>query len=64
MSIQVKPSICREVTLILRKVKKNICKTFTVKSYDKSNINEFTLSVWESFLWGFIDFDESWSDIF
>ena len=30
----------------------------SVKCYDKSNINVFTLSQWENFRWGLIYFDQ------
>ena len=31
---------------------------FSVKGYDKSNMNVFTLSLWENFRWGLIYFDQ------
>ena len=36
-------------------IKKNLC---SVKCYDKSNMNALTLSIWESFRWGLIYFDQ------
>ena len=32
---------------------------FSVKCDDKSNMNVFTLSLWENFRWGLIYFDQS-----
>ena len=31
---------------------------YLVKCYDKSNMNVFTLSLWENFWWGLIYFDQ------
>ena len=31
---------------------------YSVDCYDKSNMNVFTLSLWENFLWGLIYFDQ------
>ena len=33
-------------------------KLLSVKCYDKSNMNVFTLSLWETFHWGLIHFDQ------
>ena len=39
--------------------KKILWKTLiSVKFYDKSNLNVFTLSQWENFRWGLIYFDQ------
>ena len=31
---------------------------YSVKCYDKLNMNVFTLSIWENFWWGLIYFDQ------
>ena len=31
---------------------------YSVKCYDKSNMNVLTLILWENFRWGLIDFDQ------
>ena len=33
-------------------------KLYSVKYYDKLNMNVFTLSLWENFWWGLIYFDQ------
>ena len=35
----------------------------SVKCYDKSNMNVFTLSQWENFRWGLIYFDQFTIDL-
>ena len=38
---------------------KMLCKNlYSVKFYDKLNMNVFTLSLWENFWWGLIYFDQ------
>ena len=39
----------------LKKLSENL---FSVKCYDRSNMTVFTFSLWESFRWGLIYFDQ------
>ena len=46
----------RNIAVITLKV---LCKNlYSIKCYDKLNMNVFTLSLWENFWWGLIYFEQ------
>ena len=58
LSINLKSSVCCEETFAATSLKMLLKNRHSVKCYDKLNMNELTLSLWENFWWGLIYFDQ------